>query len=115
VPPRNWRFRIQDILDAIAAVSAYTANMDFEQFTRDRRTVDAVVRNLILIGEAARHIPDDICAKSSALPWPEMRAMRNLVVHQYFGVSDAILWQTVKQDLPSIVEPLLGLLMPADH
>jgi len=115
VPPRDWRFRIQDILDAIAAVSAYTAEMDFEQFTRDRRTVDAVVRNLILIGEAARHIPDEICAKSSTLPWSEMRAMRNLMVHQYFGVSDAILWQTVKQDLPSIVEPLLGLLAPGDH
>ncbi len=115
MPPRDWRFRIQDILDAIAAVSDYTADMDFEQFTRDRRTVDAVVRNLILIGEAARHIPDDICAKSSTLPWSEMRAMRNLVVHQYFGVSDAILWQTVKQDLPSIVEPLLRLLPPDDH
>ncbi len=115
MPRRDWKFRIQDILDAIGAVSAYTAEMDFEQFTRDRRTVDAVVRNLILIGEAGRHIPDDICAKSSTLPWSEMRAMRNLVVHQYFGVSDAILWETVKQDLPSIVKPLLGLLAPGDH
>jgi uncharacterized protein with HEPN domain len=115
VPPRDWRFRIQDILDAIAVVSAYTADMDFEKFKSDRRTVDAVVRNLILIGEAARHIPDEICAKSSMVPWSEMRSMRNLVVHQYFGVSDAILWQTVKQDLPSIVEPLLGLLPPDDH
>ncbi|RPI29814.1 MAG: DUF86 domain-containing protein [Acidobacteria bacterium] len=115
MPRRDWRFRIQDILDAIAAVSAYTADMDFEQFTRDRRTVDAVVRNLILIGEAARHIPDEIGAKCSTLPWSEMRAMRNLVVHQYFGVSDAIVWETVKQDLPSIVQPLLGLLMPENH
>ncbi len=70
MPRRDWRFRVQDILDAIGAVSHYTADMDFEQFTRDRRTVDAVVRNLILIGEAARHIPDEICAKSSTLPWP---------------------------------------------
>lgn len=115
MPPRDWTFRIQDILDAIAAVSAYTADMDFEQFKSDRRTVDAIVRNLILIGEAARHIPDEICATLSTLPWSEMRAMRNLVVHQYFGVSDAILWQTVKQDLPNIVEPLLGLLPPDDH
>ena len=58
MPPRDWNFRIQDILDAVAAVQTYTAGMTFETFTLDRRTVDAVVRNFIVIGEAAVHIPD---------------------------------------------------------
>jgi uncharacterized protein with HEPN domain len=56
VPHRDWKFRIQDILDAVGAVQKYTQGMEFKTFTEDRRTVDAVVRNLIIIGEAAVHV-----------------------------------------------------------
>lgn len=110
MPPRNWNFRIQDILDAVAAVQTYTAGMTFEAFTLDRRTVDAVVRNFIVIGEAAIHIPDEICARNPEIPWPDMRAMRNFVVHEYFGVSERVLWDTIHEDLPGIVKPLRRLL-----
>lgn len=108
--PRSWRFRIQDILDATASVRNYTSGMSFDEFVRDRRTVDAVVRNLIVIGEAAARVPDEVCDKCPEVPWADMRAMRNFVIHEYFGVSDAILWDTVQQDLPAIVEPLQRLL-----
>ena len=80
--------------------------MTYEDFMADRKTVDAVVRNLIIIGEAAIHIPEDICLSHQAVPWPDMRAMRNFVVHEYFGVSDRILWDTVKIDLPPLVPGL---------
>lgn len=60
MPHRYWKFRIQDILDAIGAVQTYTRGMEFKTFTEDRRTVDAVVRNLIIIGEAAVQVPEDI-------------------------------------------------------
>jgi hypothetical protein len=95
VPPRNWLFRINDILDAISAVRKYVAGITYEDFVKDRKTVDAVIRNLIIIGEAAVHIPEEICQTYHLIPWPDMRAMRNFVVHEYFGVSDKILWDTV--------------------
>jgi uncharacterized protein with HEPN domain len=63
---------------------------------------------LIIIGEAACHIPEEICLDNPAVPWKDMRAMRNFVVHEYFGISDSILWDTIQIDLP----PLVPLLKP---
>jgi len=60
MPYRDWRFRVRDILEAIEAVREYVSDMTFEDFVRDRRTVDAVIRRFIVIGEAARHIPEEI-------------------------------------------------------
>jgi hypothetical protein len=58
MPPREWRFRIHDLLDAIESIRAYTEGMDFTAFRNDRKTVDAVVRNLTIIGEAAARVPE---------------------------------------------------------
>ena len=63
MPLRDWKFRIQDILDAVRTVHEYTQGMDFKSFTEDRKTVDAVVRNLIIIGEAAVQVPEEVCAR----------------------------------------------------
>lgn len=106
MPLRNWLFRINDILDAVSAVESYVTGMSYEDFAADRKTVDAVIRNLIIIGEAAVHIPVEICQAHSEVPWQDMSAMRNFVVHEYFGVSDKILWDTVKIDLPPLVSAL---------
>ncbi|MHB8205077.1 MAG: HepT-like ribonuclease domain-containing protein [Desulfomonilaceae bacterium] len=110
MPPRQLFFRIQDILDALEAILAYTEGMEFPDFVADRRTVDAVIRNLAVIGEAAAHIPDEVCAEYTDIPWTDMRAMRNFVVHEYFGVSDTILWDTVTRNIPSLHEPLKRIL-----
>ncbi len=114
MPPRDWAFRVTDILKAIDAVLRYTEGLDFDSFARDRRTVDAVVRNPIIIGEAAVHMPADIVRAHSDIPWTEMAAMRNLVVHEYFGVSDRVVWDTVQDDLLSLVKPLQMLRDSAD-
>ena len=108
MPPRDWRFRIRDILDAVEAVQRYTEGMTYEAFTADRKTVDAVIRNLIVIGEAAARVPDDVALAHPDIPWKDMRDMRNFVIHEYFGVSDKILWDTLQRDLA----PLLLLLKP---
>ena len=110
MPLRDWKFRIQDILDAIDKVGEYTQGMDFKSFTEDRKTVDAVVRNLIIIGEAAIQIPEEVCAKHPEVPWYEMRGMRNFIVHEYFKASDKIIWDTVQVDLlllPALLENIL--------
>lgn len=103
---RDWRFRVRDILAAVTAVLEYTEGLTFEEFTADRRTRDAVIRNLTTMGESIRWIPEPVLAEHPSVPWRTMRGVRNVVVHQYFGVDDAILWATVRHELPPLV-PLL--------
>jgi uncharacterized protein with HEPN domain len=103
---RDWRFRVRDILSALDAIAAFTDGMTYAQFVADRRTRDAVIRNLITMGESVRWIPDVILTAHPEVPWRTMRGVRNVVAHEYFGIDDEILWQTVRGDLPPLV-PLL--------
>jgi hypothetical protein len=106
MPSRNWTFRIQDILECMDRISEYTAGMSYETFLDNRLVTDAVVRNLEVIGEAARHIPEEIQRQFPDIPWVEMKGMRNILIHEYFGVSLEIVWKTAQEDLPP-VEPKL--------
>jgi uncharacterized protein with HEPN domain len=110
VSPRDWRLRVQDILDAIATIQLYTAGMDYFAFTHDRKTMDAVLRNITVIGEAASRVPETIQGESPEVPWADMRDMRNVVIHEYFGINKQILWDTIQTDLPPLVAPLQALL-----
>lgn len=103
---RDWRFRVRDILAAVRAVAEYTDAMTFEEFVADRRTRDAVIRNLMTMGESVRWIPEVVLDEHPQVPWRTMRGVRNVVAHEYFGIDHAILWQTVRGDLPPL-EPLL--------
>jgi uncharacterized protein with HEPN domain len=80
--------------------------MTFADFEQDDKTIDAVLRNLEIIGEAARHISRELQADHPEIPWAEMQAMRNIVVHEYHGVNLKIIWQTVKENLHPL-KPLL--------
>lgn len=105
--PRNWRVRIHDILNAIKAIESYAKGMVvFEDFASDQKTVDAVIRNLVIIGEAATNVPEEIILDHPSIPWQEMKGIRNIVVHEYFGVSTRIIRDTVRIDLPPVI-PLL--------
>ncbi len=110
MPHRDWRIRIHDILSAIEKIQSYTHGMTFEEFELDRKTVDAVIRNVIVIGEASVQVPTEFTEKHQDLPWFEMRGMRNFVIHEYFGVSDRIVWDTIQDDLPPIIPHLNHLL-----
>jgi len=112
LPRRQWDIRIDDIIAATEKVLRYTEGMDKAAFVADERTVDAVVRNLMVIGEAARCVPDDVVAANPQIPWARMRGMRNLVVHEYFGVDVDVLWDTVTGNLPGLL-PLLRDLLDA--
>jgi uncharacterized protein with HEPN domain len=106
MPFRDWRIRISDILQAIEAVFELTAGLNEAQFCRDTRTVKAVLYDFAVIGEAARHVPLEVQQSWPRLPWREMGDLRNVVIHEYFGVDLEILWETIHQDLPPLV-PLL--------
>ena len=111
--PRHWRFRLEDILEAIAWIQRYTWGLTYEQLCLDRRTVDAVVRNFEVIGEAARHIPPEVEARQPQVPWHQMRSMRNELIHDYPGVELAIVWDAVQTDLPPLV-PLLQAVLDTE-
>lgn len=108
--PRNWKLRLEDILGCIARIEHYTSGFTFESFQADQKTIDAVVRNVEVIGEAARHVPDDVVQRYPDVPWAKMRAMRNRLIHDYAEVSVPILWQTIQGDLPPLV-PLLRAIL----
>ena len=114
MPPRSWRVRIEDILDAIDNIEHYVAGLDFEAFEADRKTVDAVERNLEIIGEATANLPDEVLARWPEVPWRYMKGVRNLLAHEYFGVDVGILWQTIQEDLPAITPLLHKVLASAD-
>jgi uncharacterized protein with HEPN domain len=76
---REWMFRLEDILDALERIHQYTHEIDFGKFKSDQRTIDATIRNLEVIGEAARHVPGSITQEYSEIPWKYMIGMRNLL------------------------------------
>jgi len=84
--------------------------MGFNEFEGDEKTIDSVLRNLEIIGEASRHVPREIKKRYSGLPWMEMYTMRNIVIHEYHGVNLSIIWQTVTEDLPALIPQLKEIL-----
>ncbi len=110
MPPRDYRLRISDMLDAIQAIQGFTAGMDYTAFSADRKTVDAVLRNMEVLGEAAARLPEQVTEAHPEIPWKDMRDIRNVIVHAYFGVNPEIIWQTVQANLPPLLEPLKKLL-----
>jgi uncharacterized protein with HEPN domain len=110
MPPRKWDLRIRDILASIGRIMEYTRDMDFEHFRCDTKTVDAVVRNFEIIGEAAANVPEEIAVDHPEIPWQDMRDMRNVLAHEYFGINENIVWDTIQDDLPPLVPQLINLL-----
>ncbi|MEP7133583.1 MAG: HepT-like ribonuclease domain-containing protein [Chloroflexota bacterium] len=113
--PRNWKMRVGDILECVAKIQRHTHGYGYDDFAGDDKTVDSVLRNLEIIGEATRHIPSDIKKRYNKLPWQEMQTMRNIVIHEYHGVNLKIIWQTVTEDLPPIIPQLNKILKEAEE
>jgi uncharacterized protein with HEPN domain len=111
---KDWRVRVEDMLEALERIRRYTAGMGEQDFCADERTLDAVVRNLEIIGEAARHTPAAIAERHSEIPWSRLAEIRNVLVHEYHSVDPAIVWRTLKYDLPPLVAPLKAVLR-LDH
>ena len=108
--PRKWKFRVRHILEAMALARSYVGSMSFDEFQADPKTVDALITRLMVIGEAVRHVPEEVRAAHPEVPWHKMQGLRNVVVHEYDSVDTTILWNVVQQDLPPLVTPLERIL-----
>ena len=105
---------LEDILDAISKIRQFIGEMDYNSFSEDEKTSFAVVRALEIIGEASKHIPEEVRTSHSDLPWREMAGIRDKLVHDYFGVNLSVVWKTVKQDLPTLEPQIRSILKEAE-
>ena len=99
---RDWALFVGDMLEASGKINGYISGLNFEEFQADSRTVDAVVRNLEIIGETARAIPVEIKQDRPAIDWSALNGLRNRIVHEYFGLSLPVIWAIVVRDLPAL-------------
>lgn len=97
---RNHKMYIEDILESIGKIESYVKGMDYKKFTSEGMVVDAVIRNLEIIGEASKNIPDEIREQNSEVPWKKMVGLRNIATHAYFGVDLEIIWEIITKNLP---------------
>ncbi|MEO8513292.1 MAG: DUF86 domain-containing protein [Ignavibacteria bacterium] len=84
----------------------YTNNLSYEEFNKDYKTYDAVLRNIEIIGEAVKNIPDDIREKYNFIEWKKIAGLRDIVIHDHFGVNEEIIWDIVQNKIPELKESL---------
>lgn len=104
-----WRFYLNDMIGFVENVLAYTHGLDQGSFVASRLNYDATLRNLELIGEAATHIPANVRQQSPQIPWRQVIATRNRLIHGYLGIDDEILWSIIQDDTPALLANLRAL------
>jgi len=93
---------IEDIIESVEKIKEFTSDMTYEEFLDDKRTVDAVLRNFEVLGEAAKNIPDRVKERHNKFPWREMSGMRDKLIHGYATIDLEIIWKTVTGDIPEL-------------
>ena len=96
---RDYNLYIDDILGAIHQIQTYMAGLDKAAFTKDRKTQDAVIRNLEIIGEAAGKLPEQFQKNTPEIDWRKIKELRNMLIHEYFGINLPIVWDIVQNKL----------------
>ena len=107
---RDWTFFLEDILEAANKVLRYTNGMSLEAFRSDELVFDAVVRNLEIIGEAAKHLPREVQERMPDVEWSKAAAFRDVISHGYFGLNVHITWDVIRNKIPAISKSVETLL-----
>jgi len=100
---------LDDILESISDIRAFTEGMNYDEFIGDKKTLNAVIRSLEVIGEAVKKVPPEIRAKRPDIPWKEIAGTRDKLIHEYFGIDLQILWRTIQTDLSPLEIAIMDL------
>jgi uncharacterized protein with HEPN domain len=103
--------RLNHIFDAIIEVENYLFQADFETFLNNSMIRFACIKQIEIIGEASNHISDAIKNQFSNIEWGQIKGMRNIFVHEYFGIDSSLIWEVIKYDLPDLKEKVLAILL----
>jgi uncharacterized protein with HEPN domain len=112
---REWRFYVTDMIGFAEKVVVYTDGMDQEKFVSSGLNYDATVHNLILLGEAASHIPERSRTFADKIDWKQIVATRNRLVHGYLGIKNDVVWDIIQNEIPLLIEQLYALKKAADE
>lgn len=107
---RNYKLYLKDILQAIKKIDKYTQDLTFESLKRNALIIDATVRNLEIIGEASKNIPASIREKYPNIEWKKISGLRDILIHEYFGIDVQILWDIIKNKLPDLKKKITRVL-----
>ncbi len=111
---RNYKIYISDILDCIHYISDFIGESDYDEFIDDNKTSSAVVLKLIVIGESTKNVPDRIREKYPDVPWKGMTGLRDRIAHGYFGIDYEIIWEVIKEQLPTLEPEIARMLDEMD-
>ena len=107
---RRYALYLEDILESVKNIMSYVGSISYDDFIKDRMRVDAVVRNLEIIGEASNKIPQEIKDKYPSVEWQKMSDFRNVLAHEYFGIKYKIMWDIIKNKLPELEKQIQSII-----
>lgn len=111
---RDYRLYLDDIQEACEKILRYTDGLGFDEFVTDDKTFDAVIRNLEIIGEAAKHIPPEMREHYPHIKWAKIAGLRDIVAHEYFGLDIDILWDIVQNHVPELLDNIQEVMRRKD-
>ncbi|MFN8450873.1 MAG: DUF86 domain-containing protein [Anaerolineae bacterium] len=111
---KDFRVYLEDILLAVERIESYLSGIDYDQFAAEQMRIDAVVRNLGIIGEAVRKIPPEIHVKYPRVEWQKINSFRNVIVHEYSRVKLEVVWSVLEEDLPTLKTQIAEILKIED-
>lgn len=106
---KDYKAYLNHIIDSIILIEKYTENISFKEFEKDRKTIDAVIRNFEIIGEASSKLPKEFREKYPQVTWKRIIGLRNVLIHEYFGVDIVAVWENIKQKLPELKEQIKSI------
>ena len=107
---RHPKLLLGDIIESAEKIQIYTHELSYDDFTKDSKTIDAVIRNIEIIGEASNRLPEEVKDKTSEIDWFKIIGLRNRIVHAYFGINYKIIWDVVEDYVPELIVQINKLL-----